>query len=39
MKRRTDEVCVMEEVSPNSRKYPISPARSATGGDSSDRRI
>lgn len=39
MKRRTDEVCVLEEVLPNSRKYPIPLARSATGGDSSDRRI
>lgn len=39
MKRPTDEVCLMEEVLPNSRKYPIPLARSATGGDGSDRRF
>lgn len=39
MKRPTDEVCLMEEGLPNSRKYPIPLARSATGGDGSDRRF
>lgn len=39
MKRRTNEVCAMHEVLPNDRKYLIPLARSATGGDGSDRRF
>lgn len=31
--------CVMQEVLPNNRKYPTPLARSATGRDSSDRRL